>query len=35
MLKFSLVNILIVFSIPDDVGEGGSTMGSEIGERNL
>ena len=35
MLNSSLVNIFIVLPIPDEVGDGGSTIGSGIGERNL
>ena len=30
MLNSSLVNILMVFPISDDVGDGGSTIGSGI-----
>ena len=32
ILKSSLVKILIVFPVPDEVGDGGSTMGSGIRE---
>jgi len=35
MTKSRLVNMLIVFPTPDEVGDGGSTIGSGIGERNL
>jgi len=34
MLKFDFVRTLIVFPIPDDVGEGESIIGSGIGDRN-
>ena len=35
IVNSNFVRTLIVFSIPDDVGEGGSIIGSGIGERNL
>jgi len=35
MLNVDLVKTLIVAPIPEEVGDGGSIMGSRMGERNI